>query len=77
MRCSASFLLSGEVVSGSGARLVAEAARASGVKTLVLASGRAREAALVDGLDVVVADHMRSIARVLSGGAGDPPPTPC
>jgi magnesium chelatase family protein len=68
--------VSGEVVSSSGALLVAEAALASGAKTLVLASGRAREAALVDSLEVLVADHLGSVVRVLGGGAGDPLPAP-
>ncbi len=46
------------------------------MKALVLAPGRAREATLVDGFEVVVAEHLTSVARVLCGGAGDPLPAP-
>ncbi len=69
--------LDGEVRPCHGTLAIAQAAREEGLRTLVLAGTRAREAALVEGLDVAVAERLASAVRVLSGGPGDPQPAPC
>ena len=38
---------------------------------LVLAGGHAREAKLIDGIEVAVVERLTSAARVLAGGPGD------
>jgi magnesium chelatase family protein len=68
--------LGGEVRPCHGTLAIAQATREAGLSALMLASGRAREAALVEDLEVVVADRMTSAARVLGGGSGDPLPAP-
>ena len=68
--------LDGEVRPCHGTLAIAQAAREEGLQALVLAGARAREAALVEGLDVAVAERLVSAARVLSGGPGDPLPAP-
>jgi magnesium chelatase family protein len=68
--------LDGEVRHCNGTLAVAQATREAGLRALVLAPGRAREAALVEDLDVVVAQRLGSAARVFGGGAGDPLPKP-
>jgi magnesium chelatase family protein len=66
--------LDGEVRPCHGTLAIAQAAQEEGMQALVLAGARAREAALVEGLDVAVAERLSSAARVLSGGPGDPLP---
>jgi magnesium chelatase family protein len=68
--------LDGEVRPCHGTLAIAQAAQEEGLSTLVLAGARAREAALVEGLRVVVAERLSSAVRVLGGGAGDPLPAP-
>jgi magnesium chelatase family protein len=68
--------LDGEVRPCHGTLAIAQAAREEGLQALVLAGTRAREAALVEGLDVAVAERLASAARVLSGGPGDTLPAP-
>jgi magnesium chelatase family protein len=68
--------LDGEVRPCHGTLAIAQAAQEEGLFTLVLAGARAREAALVEGLQVVVAERLSSAVRVLGGGAGDPLPAP-
>ncbi|HEV3321125.1 MAG TPA: YifB family Mg chelatase-like AAA ATPase [Solirubrobacteraceae bacterium] len=68
--------LDGEVRPCHGTLAIAQAAREEGLHALVLAGARAREAALVEGLHVAVAERLASAARVLSGGPGDPLPAP-
>jgi magnesium chelatase family protein len=68
--------LDGEVRPCNGTLAVAQATREEGLRALVLAPGRAREAALVEHLDVAVAQRLGSAARVLGGGRGDPLPKP-
>lgn len=68
--------LDGEVRPSHGTLAVAEATMKAGLDMLVLGSARAREATLVDGLAVGVAQRLSSAARVLSGGAPDPLPEP-
>ncbi len=68
--------LDGEVRPCHGTLAIAQAVREKGLHALVLAGARAREAALVEDLDVAVAERLASAARVLSGGPGDPLPAP-
>src|SRR5580692_9661590 len=63
--------LDGAVRPSRGTLAVAQATQRAGMGKLVLAGGRAREAALIDDLNVTVAEHLRSAVRVLGGGAGD------
>jgi magnesium chelatase family protein len=68
--------LDGEVRPCHGTLAIAQAAREEDLGALVLAGARAREAALVEGLKVAVAERLVSAARILGGGAGDPLPAP-
>jgi magnesium chelatase family protein len=63
--------LDGTVRPAHGALAVAHAARRAGMRALALAPACAREAMLIDGLEVPVVEHLHSAARVLSGGCGD------
>jgi magnesium chelatase family protein len=66
--------LSGELRDSPGALAVAEGARRVGCSRLIVPSQRAREAALVEGLEIVAVSSLRAAAAVLSGG--EPPPLP-
>jgi magnesium chelatase family protein len=66
--------LDGTVRPSRGTLAVAQATRRAGLRTLALAGGGAREAKLVDGLDVAVVERLSSAVRVLSGGPADPLP---
>jgi magnesium chelatase family protein len=68
--------LDGAVRPVRGALAVAEATRRAGLRTLVLAGPCGREARLVEGIDVVAVEHLRSAVRVLNGGPGDRLPEP-
>jgi magnesium chelatase family protein len=68
--------LDGEVCACHGTLAIAQATQEEGLRALVLGAARAHEAALVEGLEVVVAERLSSAARVLGGGAGDPLPAP-
>jgi magnesium chelatase family protein len=68
--------LDGTVRPSRGTLAVAQATQRAGVSTLALAGARAREARLIDGLQVSVVEHLRSAVRVLSGGPGDALPQP-
>lgn len=59
-----------------GVLAVAEGARRAGVAGLVVARGRAAEAALVEGVEVAGVDDLRGIAALLDGGEVPPPPSP-
>jgi magnesium chelatase family protein len=63
--------LDGAVRPSRGTLAVAQATRRAGVPTLALAGARAREAKLIDGLQVEVVESLHSAVRVLSGGRGD------
>jgi magnesium chelatase family protein len=63
--------LDGRVRPSRGTLAVAQASRRAGLDTLILAGARAREAQLVEGLDVAVAERLASAVRVLGGGSGD------
>jgi len=63
----------------AGVLVVAEGALRAGLGGLIVPRERAREAALVDGLDVVGAEHLAQVADVLRGGAAPcaaPEPVP-
>ncbi len=66
--------LDGGVRPSRGALAVAQATQGAGMPVLALAPGCAREARLIDGLEVAAVGHLRSAVRVLGGGAGDPLP---
>jgi magnesium chelatase family protein len=57
-----------------GTLAVAQATLEAGLPTLVLAPERAREATLIEDLDVAVVERLASAVRVLAGGPGDPLP---
>ncbi len=63
--------LDGRVRPSRGTLAVAQASRRAGLDTLILAGARAREARLVEGLDVAIAEQLTSAVRVLEGGSGD------
>jgi magnesium chelatase family protein len=66
--------LGGELRDSAGALAVAEGTRKAGCRRLVLPRQRAREAALVEGIEIVAVPDLRAAARVLRGG--DPPALP-
>jgi magnesium chelatase family protein len=66
--------LDGEVRPCHGTLAIAQAAYEQGLRALVLAPARAREAALVESLEIATARRLGSAVRVLAGGAGDPLP---
>ncbi len=68
--------LDGRVRACHGTLAVAQATRDAGLKRLVLAGARVREARLVEGIDVAAVERLSSAVRVLKGGAGDPLPPP-
>jgi magnesium chelatase family protein len=57
-----------------GTLAVAQATLQAGLPTLVLAPERAREAGLIEDLEVAVVERLSSAVRVLSGGPADPLP---
>jgi magnesium chelatase family protein len=63
--------LDGEIRPCHGTLAIAQAAQEAGMDALILGPARAREAALVEDLKVVVAERLTSVARILRGGAGD------
>ncbi|MGA2322088.1 MAG: YifB family Mg chelatase-like AAA ATPase [Solirubrobacteraceae bacterium] len=67
--------LNGDVSACRGTLAVAQAAQQLGLRRLLLAGGRAREARLVEGLEVAVVERLSSAVRVLRGGPADRLPT--
>jgi magnesium chelatase family protein len=61
--------LTGELRDSPGALAVAEGARCAGLKRLIVPRERAREAALVDGLEIAGVSTLRAAVEVLSGAA--------
>ena len=57
-----------------GTLAVAQATLQAGLGTLVLAPERAREACLIEGLEVAPVERLTSAVRVLDGGPADPLP---
>jgi magnesium chelatase family protein len=68
--------LDGTVRPSRGTLAVAQATQRAGLCALALAAACAREARLIDGLQVTVVEHLRSAVRVLNGGPGDALPAP-
>jgi magnesium chelatase family protein len=66
--------LGGELRDSPGALAVAEGARRAGCARLIVPRERAREAALVGGLEIVAVGDLKAAAAVLAGA--DPPPLP-
>jgi magnesium chelatase family protein len=64
--------LSGELRACDGTLAIAQAARERGLKALVVAPACGSEARLVEGLEVAVAERLKSAVRVLRGGSADP-----
>src|SRR5947209_445715 len=67
--------LGGELRDSPGALAVAEGARRAGLRRLIVPRERAREAALVGGLEVAGVSSLRAGADVLRGGPVPAPPT--
>ncbi|HET9123686.1 MAG TPA: magnesium chelatase domain-containing protein, partial [Solirubrobacteraceae bacterium] len=68
--------LGGELRDSPGALAVAEGARRAGCTRLIVPRQRAREAALVDGLEILAVASLREAAAVLSGGPAPALPHP-
>jgi magnesium chelatase family protein len=66
--------LGGELRDSPGALAVAEGARRAGLRRLIVPRGLAREAAIVEGVEVAGVSSLREAAELLRGG--DPPPPP-
>jgi len=66
--------LGGELRDSPGALAVAEGARRSGLARLIVPRERAREAAIVDGLQIAGVSSLRAAADVITGG--ELPPLP-
>jgi magnesium chelatase family protein len=66
--------LTGEVRDSPGALAVAEGARRAGLRRLIVPRERAREAALVEDLEVIAVTSLRGAAEIVMGA--DPPPLP-
>jgi len=68
--------LTGELRPMRGALAAAQGTRAHGLSRIVVPVGRAREAALVEGIEVVAVDSLHAVADVLAGRAEVPPLPP-
>ena len=68
--------LSGELRDSPGALAVAEGARGARLERLIVPRERAREAALVHGLEIAGVSNLREAADVVRGAALPPLPTP-
>ncbi|HET6871155.1 MAG TPA: YifB family Mg chelatase-like AAA ATPase [Solirubrobacteraceae bacterium] len=66
--------LSGELRDSPGALAVAEGARRAGLRRLIVPRERAREAALVEGLEIAGVSSLRAAVEVLAGAALPPFP---
>jgi magnesium chelatase family protein len=66
--------LGGELRDSPGALAVAEGARRAGLKRLIVPRERAREAALVDGLEIAGVSSLRAAATVVRDGRVPPLP---
>jgi len=66
--------LSGELRDSAGALAVAEGARRHGLSRLVLPAGRAREAALVDGLEIAGVSGLQAAVDAVTGKRLPPAP---
>jgi magnesium chelatase family protein len=68
--------LTGAVRDTPGALAVAEGTRTARIKRLIVPRERAREAALVDGIQVVGVSSLQEAAKVIRGAAPPPLPAP-
>jgi magnesium chelatase family protein len=68
--------LGGELRDSPGALAVAEGARRAGCRRLIVPTQRAREAMLVEGLEVIAVGSLQAAAAVLRGGKAPPLPEP-
>jgi magnesium chelatase family protein len=68
--------LGGELRDSPGALAVAEGTRRAGLRRLIVPRERAREAALVEGLEIAGVSTLRAAADVLSGSPLPPLPAP-
>jgi magnesium chelatase family protein len=68
--------LGGELRHCNGVLCVAEGARGAGIPGLIVPRECAREAALVDGLEVAGATHLQEVAAILRGAPPPGPPPP-
>jgi magnesium chelatase family protein len=68
--------LGGELRPCRGVLAVAEGTVRAGLAGLVVPRERAAEATLVEGLEVIAAQSLAEVARVLKGGDRPPPPEP-
>jgi len=68
--------LSGALRDSPGALAVAEGARRAGLDRLIVPQERAREAALVDGLEIVAVSSLRAAAEVVMGAHPPAPAAP-
>lgn len=68
--------LGGELRDSPGALAVAEGARRAGLARLIVPRERAREAALVEGLEIAGVSSLRAAAEVLTGAPPPPLPAP-
>jgi magnesium chelatase family protein len=66
--------LTGELRDSPGALAVAEGTRTAGIRRLIVPYERAREAVLVEGLDVAAASTLSQAAEIVNGAK--PPPLP-
>jgi magnesium chelatase family protein len=69
--------LDGAVRASRGTLAVAQATQRAGLGRPVLSGAHAREASLIDGLQVAAVEHLRSAVRVLGGGPADALPPEC
>src|SRR5947209_14094798 len=67
--------LGGELRDSPGALVVAEGARRAGLTRLIVPRSRAREAMLVEGLEVVAVHTLTEAAEILGGAPTRPPPS--
>src|SRR3954447_12472126 len=65
--------LTGELRPIRGALAVAQGTRAHGLARIVVPVSRAREAALVEGIEIVAASSLHEVADILAGRAEGPP----
>lgn len=64
--------LDGGIRSCQGTLAVAQGSARAGLQRFVLGAERAREAMLIEGVDVAVAGRLTSAVRILKGGEADP-----
>lgn len=69
--------LTGELRGCRGTLAVAEATHRAGLRGIVVPRDRAREAALVEGLEVAGVTTLREVAELLQGGRVPEPPAAC